>query len=49
MMVRNVQNEGRRLVPDETEENILNYNDNGVSWKDIENGTIVFKDDERTA
>ncbi len=48
MMVRNIQNEGRRLVLDETEENILDYNDNGVSWKDIENGAIVFKDDERT-
>ncbi len=48
MMVRNVWNEGGRLVPDETEENILDYDDNGVSWKDIENGAIVFEDDKKT-
>ncbi|PBK95101.1 hypothetical protein ARMGADRAFT_1028523 [Armillaria gallica] len=43
--VNNIQSEGGRLIPDNVKENILEYDDVGNSWKDIEIGSVNFADD----
>ncbi|PBK77851.1 hypothetical protein ARMSODRAFT_1010486 [Armillaria solidipes] len=46
--VQNVRSENERLILDETEESILEYDDDGTAWKDIENRAVALSDDNKT-